>query len=110
MKFSRKLIFLATILIIVSIISIYFGSVKSTEGLGTIAPGSKAPSIAQCKSGLGDPVTKGATSGPVMCKDKSTAGTPATPTPATTSTDSSTITTAKAQCIATLASGGSCSA
>jgi hypothetical protein len=32
MKFSRKLIFLATILIVVSIISIYFGSVKSIEG------------------------------------------------------------------------------
>ena len=33
MKFSRKLIFLAIILIVVSIISMYFGSVKPIEGL-----------------------------------------------------------------------------
>lgn len=32
MKISKKIIFLATILIVVSIIAMYFGSVKSIEG------------------------------------------------------------------------------
>jgi len=35
MKFSRKFIFLAVILIVVSIISIYFGSVTTVEGATT---------------------------------------------------------------------------
>lgn len=39
MKFSKKLIFLAIILIVVSIISIYFGSITTVEGATVTCPG-----------------------------------------------------------------------
>lgn len=39
MKFSKKLIFLAIILIVVSIISIYFGSITTVEGATTCPAG-----------------------------------------------------------------------
>ncbi len=71
MKFSRKLIFLATILIVVSIVSIYFGSVKSVEGATVSCPGGSTGTAATDASG--NPV--------LNCPDVVTT-TPATTTPA----------------------------
>ena len=87
-----------------SIISIYFGSVKF-EGLGTIKDGSVAPNISACASGLGDPIT--GSSGKVTCKAKTTAK---TTTPSATTTATNVVTDAKKACAETLLKGGSCSA
>ena len=51
MKFSRNLIFLATILIVVSIISMYFGSVKSVEGATVGCPGGSTGTASTDSSG-----------------------------------------------------------
>lgn len=50
MKFSRKLIFLAIILIVVSIISMYFGSVTTVEG-ATTCPASATSSTSTDANG-----------------------------------------------------------
>ena len=74
MKFSRKLIFLAVVLIVVSIISMYFGSVKSIEGVTIPCPTGSTCSVAPDAAGIlvmniTDPAATTATT------------TPTTPTP-----------------------------
>lgn len=72
MKFSRKLIFLATILIVVSIISIYFGSVKSVEG---------ATSTLTCPAGTTSTSSTDANGNVTLnCSDATTTTTPTTKT------------------------------
>lgn len=114
MKFSRKLIFLATILIVVSIISMYFGSVKTIEGAATSNSGVGVAVLnpTMCSKGLtAIQITAGPNKGKYTCTDPKASTTASAPAPASsTTTNTASISPAALQCISTLSNGGSCSA
>ena len=77
MKFSRKLIFLAIILIVVSIISMYFGSVKTIEGAETCPAGATSSTSTDASGNVTFSCSTDSTSGNTVASSSTTTNAPA---------------------------------